>query len=71
MGRSRGCGLRVVGRGGYKGSPDIDLMLDQYSWASVVYAHLTFMFDSFMKLYKLCFVFAGKQIFRLNRQSTK
>ena len=24
-----------------------------------------------MKLYKLCFVFAGKQIFRLNRQSTK
>ena len=25
---SRGCGSRVVGRGGYKGNPDIDLMLD-------------------------------------------
>ena len=25
---SKGCGLKVVGRGGYKVNPDIDLMLD-------------------------------------------
>ena len=38
-----GCRLRFLGRGGYKGNPDIDLMLDLYSWARVVYAYLTFM----------------------------